>query len=296
MTDVSRCLVSVLRICGVLLAAIGILIGSPPARSDDAVRMSAGMVDDNGFRVHGVESPYQADKTQLYVLQGDRLAPGHRYPVVYVLPVESGNEHRYGNGLLEIKNNDLHNQHEAIFVAPTFSHTPWFADHPTDPTVRQETYFLKVVVPLVEQTYAALAEPSGRLLLGFSKSGWGAWTLLLRHPEVFGRAAAWDSPLLMDRFGLYSSGAIFGDEENFKRYHVTSLLRDKADRVRDGKRLVLMAYGPTPQGHEKVHALLDELRIAHAYRDGPQRKHDWHSGWVRDAVEELLAAPKQEIR
>ena len=38
-------------------------------------------------------------------------------------------------------------KHKAIFVAPTFSHLPWYADHPSDASIRQETYFLKVVVP-----------------------------------------------------------------------------------------------------------------------------------------------------
>ena len=37
-----------------------------------------------------------------------------------------------------------------------------------------------------------------------------------------------------------------------------------------------------------MHALLDELKIPHEYRDGPLRKHDWHSGWVSEAVELLL--------
>lgn len=33
---------------------------------------------------------------------------------------------------------------------------------------------------------------------------------------------------------------------------------------------------------------MDELKIAHEYRDGPARKHDWHSGWVKGAVELLV--------
>jgi hypothetical protein len=34
------------------------------------------------------------------------------------------------------------------------------------------------------------------------------------------------------------------------------------------------------------------LKLAHEYRDGPARKHDWHSGWVKEAAELLLPAPK----
>ena len=35
------------------------------------------------------------------------------------------------------------------------------------------------------------------------------------------------------------------------------------------------------------------VKIAHEYRDGPRRKHDWHSGWVAEAVE-FLAAPRTD--
>src|SRR5262249_30394543 len=152
-------------------------------------------------------------------------------PVVYVLPVEARDGRRYGDGLAEVRRQDLHNRYGAIFVAPTFSHLPWYADHPTDREIRQESYFLKVVVPSVESRYPARTDLGGRLLLGFSKSGWGAFSLLLRHPDAFGRAAAWDAPLVMDRMGRYGSGDIFGTPENFEAYRLTNLLKDRAARL-----------------------------------------------------------------
>jgi hypothetical protein len=41
-----------------------------------------------------------------------------------------------------------------------------------------------------------------------------------------------------------------------------------------------------------AHDLMDRLKIAHEYRDGPSRKHDWHSGWVAEAVEFLVATDR----
>ena len=37
---------------------------------------------------------------------------------------------------------------------------------------------------------------------------------------------------------------------------------------------------------------MDKLKVAHEYRDGPARKHDWHCGWVAEAAGLLLAAPE----
>jgi S-formylglutathione hydrolase FrmB len=243
----------------------------------------------SGILIHEVQSPFQEGTTQIKVLLPDARESNRRYPIIYVLPVEAKNESRYGDGLTEVKMHDLHNKHQAIFVAPTFSRLPWYADHPTDPLIRQESYFLQVVVPFVERGYPVEARPEDRLLLGFSKSGWGAWSMLLRHPDLFGRAAAWDAPLMMDRLGNYGAAPIFGTPANFDAYRLIDLLEAKRDSLGPQKRLVLTGYGNFRPDHERMHALLDKLSIPHDYRDCPERKHDWHSGWVAEAVELLLS-------
>jgi hypothetical protein len=130
-------------------------------RAGETVTISEAKRDDNGFLVHEVRSPYQAKITQIRVLLPDKVEKGQHYPVVYVLPVEAGAESRYGDGLKEVKQLDLHNTPGAVFVAPTFSHLPWYADHPTKPEVRQESYFLKVIVPFIDKTYPVRAEAGG---------------------------------------------------------------------------------------------------------------------------------------
>src|SRR5437773_12506918 len=104
----------------------------------------------SGIVTHEVESSFQGGKTRIRVLLPAALKPEQKYAVIYVLPVEPQSEARYGDGLAEVKQHDLHNKHPAIFVAPTFSHLPWYTDHLAEPTIQQETYFLKVVVPFVE--------------------------------------------------------------------------------------------------------------------------------------------------
>ena len=163
---------------------------------------------ENEILTHTVESPYQAGQTDIRVLLPTKRSVNDRFPVVYVLPVEAGSGNEYGDGLREVQTRDIHNKHRVIFVAPTFSALPWYADHPTKTDLSQETFFVKVVVPFVEQAYPAAKRAVDRLLLGFSKSGWGAWTLLLRHPQVYGRAAAWDAPLSMKEVGKYGTGRI----------------------------------------------------------------------------------------
>jgi hypothetical protein len=268
----------------VVLALVGTVVACEPKPT-----ISTATMDENGFLVHSVTSPYQAGKTTIRVLLPARLDKKKKYSVLFVLPVEAKDGNRYGDGLLEVKKAELHNKHDLICVAPTFSHLPWYADHPIDETIRQETFFLKVVVPFVERSYPALGKPNGRLLVGFSKSGWGAFTLLLLHPDVFGRAAAWDAPLMKDKPNEFGMKPIFGTQENFENYEVTSLLKQRADILKKSNRLVLTGYGNFRGHHKQAHRLLKELGIRCEYRDGPKRKHHWNSGWLQEAVALLVS-------
>ncbi len=109
--------------------------------------------DEAGILVHTVRSEYQFAPTKIRVLLPTALDKTTLHPVLYVLPVEPMDGVQWGDGLREVRNNDLHNKFGLICVQPTFSDVPWYADHPTNATCRQETYFLKVVVPFIDRTY-----------------------------------------------------------------------------------------------------------------------------------------------
>lgn len=257
------------------------------ARADEAT-FTVGTKTEEGWITHQVESPWQAKTTQLRVLLPDSINQIRRYPVVYVLPVEAGRESKYGDGLTEVRRCNLHSKHGLICVAPTFAHLPWYADHPADKKIQQESYFVKQIVPYIDRTYPTADTREGRWLLGFSKSGWGAWSLIARHPDLFGRAAAWDAPLNMQRFDLYGAGAIFGTQEHFETYRLLPALKNCQTLKTSAARLVLTGYDNFREHHETAHQQLDESKLPHVYRDGPKRKHVWDSGWVEEAVELLI--------
>ncbi len=250
--------------------------------------MSEARPERNGILSHTVTSRCQAGSTRIRVLPPERLDRTRCYRVVYVLPVEPKQECKYGDGLLEVEQLDLHNRYDTMFVAPTFSSLPWYADHPKDPELRQETYLLEIVVPLIEEHYPVQADTAGRLLLGFSKSGWGAFSLLLRHPDIFGKAAAWDAPLMKEKPDQFGMAGVFATQDNFEQYQITRLLTRNAVSLREGNRLVLAGYGNFRQHGRQAHTLMEDLRIPHIWRDGPPRNHDWHSGWVEEVVVLLL--------
>ena len=252
----------------------------------------------DGFRVHRVSSEYQASDTTIRVLLPDRLEPGGKHRVLYVLPVVAGDERRFGDGLLEVKELDLHNKHDLICVAPEFTAPPWFADHDLNPEQRDESHLLKVVIPFVEDNYPAAREAEGRLLLGFSKSGWGSISLLIRHPELFHRAAAWDTGIRIDTGPMDEADRTtrirrdFGTDDNFGRYRLSSLVERKGGELGSEERLFYYNTGGVrAQGGAELHRLMVEAGVPHRYLFEPHRTHRWDSGWIETAVEFLVGEP-----
>jgi S-formylglutathione hydrolase FrmB len=232
------------------------------------------------------------------VLLPDDYDARRQYRVLYVLPVESGVGGRYGDGLLEVRKANAHNRYQLICVAIAFDTLPWYGAHATAARIRHEDYILKVAVPLIESRYSTRGTAEGRLLLGFSKSGWGALTLLFRNPEFFGYACSWDAPLMMDEndLGAFGTGGHFGTKQQFRQYLPTRLIDLHAVHFRVHTRIALLghqSFGPNraPAGQTHTngfHLKLESLRVKHQYDNTLRFKHDWRSGWVPPAIGALM--------
>ncbi len=245
-----------------------------------------------------VDSPHQPGPTAVRVLQPASGAAPSR--VLYILPVEPGIGGRFGDGLEEIRRHDLHERFGFAAVCPEFVQMPWYIDHPTDPTRQQEAHLLDVVLPLVDAALGLSGPRPGsrtRLLLGFSKSGWGAVSMMLRHPQVFVAAALWDAPLMAEQPAQgWAIEALLDDDavgDSFRRHALPDRLREHGrvfgNRLSDQPRLVLLAGGHHAPHMTAAHALLTDLHIPHAWLGPFDVAHTWHTGWVASAIESLMA-------
>lgn len=241
---------------------------------------------------HKIRSQYQAGELIVRVIRPTTVDRQRRYPALYILPVEARDEHRFGDPVAEAIKARLADRWQVICVFPTFSHLPWYADHPTDPQIRQESFFIDEVLPLIEREHPVRAERAGRWLVGFSKSGWGAYSLLFRHPDRFDRAAAWDAPLMKDRPNQFGMQEIFGTDAAFADYQLTKRLPALGSQLGTRTRLVLTGYDNFREHHEQFHGEMQRSQVRHEYRDGPRRAHVWGSGWLAEAVELLTALPE----
>ena len=182
-----------------------------------------------GVDVYAVTSPFLSGVNRVEVLVPDCMVEGHKYRTLYVLPVEDSTGREYGDGLAEVRKADAQNRYGLICVTMTFDSIPWYGSHATNPAIRHEDYIRQVVVPLIESRHPTTGNSRDRLLLGFSKSGWGAISLLLRDPDFFGAACSWDAPLMMtEKEAKYASAGHFGTPEKMADYVPMTLAKRKS--------------------------------------------------------------------
>ena len=245
---------------------------------------------------YSAESEYQNGKQEIRVLAPDTYDPQHKYRVVYVLPVETGFNSRFGYGLGVLQQMDAHNVHDVILVQMGFEKEPWLGNHAQHPKIRQASYLKDFVVPFIEKKYSTVAGPEGRLLLGFSKSGWGAFSLILKHPDFFGYAAAWDAPMMFDGFH-FGMKSIFGTQEQLDKCRPDLLAASQAKLFHHKTRLVFAGeklWGtmkPAPGGGShtvKFHDLLDKHGLKHFYSNEVAASHRWHKSWLEPTLGALL--------
>ncbi len=242
-----------------------------------------------GIRSYTVVCDYQKQPNELEVLLPDDYSKDKRYPVVYMLPVNTGTTGQWGSSIVEAKKANLQNQYQMIFVAPAYDTVPWFGDNPLHPETRQNSYITDVVVPFIDKEFSTIKEAQGRCLIGFSKAGLGAWSLFLMHLDLFDQVAVFDSflgPPTEEQWTKWGFIDTYGTRENYDHYDPLILLeKQKAILQNCPRRITLLGGGPGSRvGVDLYHTKLQDCKIPYIYIQGSYMEHNWYSGWLPLAV------------
>ena len=220
---------------------------APSAADAPVITLDAQSVN-SGIRSYTVTCGYQKGPNKLEVLLPDDYTTGKKYPVVYMLPVNMGTDGQWGSSIVEAKKANLQNAYHLIFVAPAYDTQPWFGDNPARPEIRQNSYMMEVVLPFVDREFSTLAEARGRMLIGFSKSGLGAWQLFLMHLDVFDQVAIFDSyqgQPTQEQWNTWGFADTYGTRENFDKYDPPKLLDQQKQVLQSCPRRITLVGGRT---------------------------------------------------
>lgn len=232
-------------------------------------------------------SAYQNRATPIRVLLPKNMDKTKRYSVLYILPVRPAQrDFWWDSGILEALKNNIADKYNVICVAPSLEAEPWFGNHASNPKIRQEGFMINMVIPFIDYHFSTNKSPEGRFLVGYSNSGFGALHLLLRHPDIFGKAASWDGYVTVPNL---KAKKILGSIERAQHYQIPLLLRAQAPFFQNRKtRIILMGYSQRKDDVERAHQMMMKLNIPHIYSVTPKKYSSWDSGWFPQAMEYLL--------
>jgi hypothetical protein len=229
-----------------------------------------------------IKSDYQEDSTRISIVH-DVLHDDSVLNLVFVLPVEAHKEkYQYGNGIDECRKLLDSNRvaTNVVFIQPDYIRVPWYVNHVSNPEVRQEHYTLEVI-DLMKARYAAAAPKVRVFLLGFSKSGWGAMHLLVKHPEAIDGIFIWDAPLATAWNEHWGMRAAFGSEAHFEENYYFMREKDLSYEELKNKRIVVGGYDFFEELSRDFLALLDEKGIAYVHNPTLEYAHRWDRNWIQ---------------
>lgn len=168
-----------------------------------------------------------------------------RYPVVYFLHGAGGSEKSDAAGFasqvaVAIRSGKFP---AAICVFPNGGMSGYRDD--------AEKMIVDELIPLVDTDYPTQAQPSGRVICGFSMGGAGSVHLSLNHPDLFCAAGSWGGALSFRGSGEESP--------------LLAVAKQNADQLKANHYALLTINGDQdrPEAFKPLKAVLDEQQIPH---------------------------------
>jgi Putative esterase len=254
------------------------------AGSEPSFQATYESTDSNGIETYDVTSSDNGpDPQEVRILQPTDPAPGVAHNFLFVLPVEAGLGTDFGDGMETMAGLNAQNQYNLTIIEPTFELDPWYANNPDDAAVQYETFMTDDLVPWIEANFSTTGHEQN-WLIGFSKSGFGAQDLILKHPDVFTLAASWDFPADMSSYDEYccDADANYGTNASFQaNYELTQAFVDahKAPFLNSNRIWIGSGVSFVPDVAD-YDALLTSEGIMHTTEVPEAMPHNWDGGWV----------------
>jgi pimeloyl-ACP methyl ester carboxylesterase len=126
------------------------------------------------------------------------------------------------------------------------------------------------------------------VLVGFSKSGLGAWNIARAIPNVVSAIIVFDAPVARRQRPPWGTEPFYADDRAWQSDLPICTAREWTEAMPASHRLILVSGASF---HGEMRALSQALwRIGHkhSFLDRPAMEHRWDSGWIEEALHVLL--------
>lgn len=126
------------------------------------------------------------------------------------------------------------------------------------------------------------------VLVGFSKSGLGAWNLARTIPERIEATVIFDAPVAREELPPWGTAPYYPDRERWLADLPIRHIADFKAAFPDGHRLVLISGANFYNEMSALSCALTAADAEHEFLPRPYLKHHWNSGWIEEALNILL--------
>ncbi len=167
----------------------------------------------------------------------------------------------------------------------TYGHPP--ESFPDDPTIRVFSVSYPRMVWYNEEIRAEalrqieMMSADRVVLVGFSKSGLGAWHLAQALPECVKATIIFDAPMALQQLpSQWGAAPFYPSAEAWQRdlpvYGITQFQRD----VSADHKLILISGAHFDADMRQLVSALNDAGIDHTFLPHPEIRHHWNAGWV----------------
>ncbi len=123
------------------------------------------------------------------------------------------------------------------------------------------------------------------VLVGFSKSGLGAWHLAQTLPDQVTATIIFDAPMMRDSIPVeWGAGPFYTDDSQWLQDLPTHSVANFLHSVKPGHRLVLVSGAAFDEQMKAFSQVLIDAGCQHTFLHHPEIRHHWDSGWLELAL------------
>jgi len=125
------------------------------------------------------------------------------------------------------------------------------------------------------------------ILIGFSKSGLGAWNISRQIPERVTATIIFDSPMSRQTLPTWGTAPFYPDDATWQADSPINSIDHFCRSVKPDHQLVLISSTAFHEEMEDLSTALRDKNFPHSFLSCPHFKHHWNSGWLKKGVAEI---------
>lgn len=126
------------------------------------------------------------------------------------------------------------------------------------------------------------------ILVGFSKSGLGAWNIARAIPDRIAGTIIFDAPVAGEDRRQWRTGPFYRDDTSWLKDLPIQTIREFQTVMPKAHKLVLISGESFHQEMCTLSQAIAGTGLEHVFLPHPHLKHHWNSGWIEEGLNELL--------